>query len=135
MAAHSRCGRHSGSHAPDRVDPGGACPAAAGGAERLRAAIRAAAPDAQGAISHGVPAFKYRGRLLLSWGAAKPHAAFYVQNPVVMDAHRLDLAGYAISKGTIRFDPTRPGHPDLVGRLDGARLVEHDAAADRYRTR
>lgn len=48
-----------------------------------------------------------------------------------MDAHRPDLAGYAISKGTIRFDPTRPVPSDLVGRLDGARLVETDAAADR----
>lgn len=65
--------------APDRVDPGGACPAAAGGAERLRADIRAAAPDAQEAISYGVPAFKYRVLRVVSWGAAKTHAAFYVR--------------------------------------------------------
>lgn len=78
-----------------------------------------------------MPAFKYRCRPLVTWGAAETRAAVDVQSPAVMNAHRPDLAGYAISKGTIRFDPTRPVPCDLVGRLDGVRLVEPAAAADR----
>jgi len=81
--------------------------------ENLRRAIRAAAPDAEESISYGVPAFKYRRRPLVSFGAAKSHCSFYVQSPAVMEAHREELASYATSKGTVRFAPDAP-LPDEV---------------------
>ncbi len=73
--------------------------------EQLRATIWAAAPTAVESVSYGVPAFKYRRRPLVSFGATKNHCAFYVQSPAVMDAHREELAGYETSKGTIGFPP------------------------------
>jgi uncharacterized protein YdhG (YjbR/CyaY superfamily) len=48
---------------------------------RLREVIASAAPEAVEAIAYGVPAFKYRGRPLVSFGAGKGHCAFYVQVP------------------------------------------------------
>ncbi|MEX0741710.1 MAG: DUF1801 domain-containing protein, partial [Phycisphaeraceae bacterium] len=39
--------------------------------EKLRATIRAAAPDAAESISYGMPTFKYKGRPLIYFGAAK----------------------------------------------------------------
>jgi uncharacterized protein YdhG (YjbR/CyaY superfamily) len=96
--------------------------------ETLRTTIAAAAPDAVEGVSYGVPAFKYRGRPLVSFGAGKAHCAFYVQSPAVMDAHRKDLAGYDTSKGTIRFPPARPPSAELVTKLVRARMAETDGA-------
>ena len=96
--------------------------------EALRRTIAVAAPDAVEGIGYGVPAFKYRGRPLVSFGAGKDHCAFYVQSPVVMVAHRDELAGYDTAKGTIRFAPNEPLPAGLVTKLVKARIAETDAA-------
>ena len=96
--------------------------------ERLRRVIAAAAPDAVEGVSYGVPAFKYRGRPLVSYGAGKNHCAFYVQSPAVMDAHRDALVGLDTSKGTIRFSHEAPLPDALVSILVRARMAETDAA-------
>jgi len=98
--------------------------------EDLRGMIRAAAPDAIEGISYGVPAFKYRGRPLVSLGAAKNHCAFYVQSPAVMEAHAAALAGYDTAKGTVRFLPAEPLPEALVRQLVNARIAEVDAAEE-----
>ena len=97
--------------------------------ENLRREIRVAAPDAEESINYGVPAFKYRGRPLVSFGAAKGHCSFYVQSPAVMDAHGDELASYDTSKGTVRFTPDKPLPEALVAKLVRARLAETDATA------
>ena len=94
----------------------------------LRDVIAAAAPEAVEAISYGVPAFKYRGRPLVSFAAARNHLSFFVQSPAVMEAHRDDVAGFDTSKGTIRFTPDKPIPEELVTRLVRARVAETDAA-------
>lgn len=96
--------------------------------EGLRRTIAKAAPEAVEAISYGVPAFKYRGRPLVSFGAGKQHCAFYVQSPAVMEAHRDELVGYETAKGTIRFAPGEPLPADLVTKLVKARIAETDAS-------
>ena len=97
--------------------------------EELRRTIAAAAPEAVEGIGYGVPAFKYRGRPLVSFGAGKDHCSFYVQSPAVMDAHRSELKGYETAKGTIRFTPDHPLPAELVTKLVKARIAETDAAA------
>ena len=99
-----------------------------GALETLRRTIAAAAPEAVEGIGYGVPAFSYRGRPLVSFGAAKNHCSFYVQSPAVMDAHRDELAGYDTAKGTIRFAPSNPLPADLVTTLVEARIAETDSA-------
>ena len=94
--------------------------------EELRATIAAAAPEAVESMNYGVPAFKYRGRPLVSFGAGKNHCSFYVQSPTVMEAHRADLIGYDTSKGTVRFMPDAPPPADLVTMLVRARIAETD---------
>lgn len=84
--------------------------------EELRRMISEAAPATQEGISYSLPAFRYRGRPLVSYGASKNHCAFYCMSPAVMDAHAEELRGYDTSKGTIRFLHTEspwgpPGAP------------------------
>jgi uncharacterized protein YdhG (YjbR/CyaY superfamily) len=97
--------------------------------EGLRRVIASAAPEAVEGIGYGVPAFKYRGRPLVSFGAGKHHCSFYVQSPAVMEAHRDELEAYDTAKGTIRFVPSEPLPADLVRKLVKARIAETDAAA------
>lgn len=95
--------------------------------QRLRETIAAAAPEAVEGIAYGVPAFRYRDRPLVSFGAGRNHCALYVQSPAVMAAHAAELAGYDTSKGTIRFRPGSEVPAPLVTRLVRARMAETDA--------
>jgi uncharacterized protein YdhG (YjbR/CyaY superfamily) len=92
--------------------------------EDLRRKIRRAAPDATEGIGYGVPAFKLRGRPLVSYGAGKDHCSFYVQSPAVLDAHAEQLSGHRTSKGTIHFAPDAPLSQELVASIVHARIVE-----------
>jgi uncharacterized protein YdhG (YjbR/CyaY superfamily) len=95
--------------------------------ESLRQTIQAASPQAVETISYGIPTFKYRGRPLASFGAAKNHCALYGM-PTEMEAHREALARYDTSKGTLRF-PADKGLPkSLVRSLVKARMADVDAA-------
>jgi len=100
-----------------------------GALESLRRTIRSAAPAATEAISYGAPAFRYPGRPLVSYGAAKTHCAFYVMSPAVLDAHRDEVASLDTSKGTIRFTPDAPLPESLVTAIVRDRMAETDAAA------
>ena len=71
-----------------------------------------------------MPAFKLRGRPLVSYGAGKDHCSFYVQSPPVMEAHATELAGYRTSKGTVHFAPSDPLPSELVATLVQARIAE-----------
>jgi uncharacterized protein YdhG (YjbR/CyaY superfamily) len=96
--------------------------------DSLRRTIAGAAPNAVEGIAYGVPAFKYGGRPLVSFGAGKSHCSFYVQSPAVMEAHRDELAAYDTAKGTIRFTPDKPLPAALVTKLVKARMAETDTA-------
>lgn len=92
--------------------------------EDLRRKIHRAAPDATEGIGYGVPAFKLRGRPLVSYGAGREHCSFYVQSPAVMEAHAKQLAGYRTSKGTVHFGPEAPLSQELVTSIVRARIAE-----------
>jgi len=45
--------------------------------QKLRRAIKSAAPEAEERISYQLPAFRFRGRILVWFGAATNHCSFY----------------------------------------------------------
>ena len=94
--------------------------------EKLRRAIRSAAPEAEECISYRVPAFRLGGRMLVAFGAAANHCAFYPgARPV--EAHKDELKAYDTSKGTIRFQADGPLPARLVRKLVKTRIAEHAA--------
>ena len=97
--------------------------------EALRQSIRAAAPDAIEAMSYGAPAFRYNGRPLVAYGAARSHCSFYVMAPAVMEAIAEELEPYDTSKGTIRFKPDAPLPDALVAKIVKARMAQTDAGS------
>ena len=97
--------------------------------ETLRRQIAAAAPDAVETIAYSVPAFRYRGRPLVSFSAGRNGrgpCALHVQSPPLMEAHREALGAYRTSKGTIHFSPAQPLPAELVAMLVRARVSETD---------
>ena len=94
--------------------------------EKLRTAIRSAAPKAEECISYQIPAFRLGGRLLVAFGAATNHCAFYA-GAFPIQAHKDELGAYDTSKGTIRFQARSPLPATLVRKLVKTRIAEHAA--------
>ena len=94
--------------------------------ERLRKAIRAAAPGAEECISYGIPAFRHRGRMLVWFGASARHCSLYPGG--IVAGFERDLKGYSTSKGTIRFPPEHPLPAALVRKIVRARIARNAAA-------
>jgi uncharacterized protein YdhG (YjbR/CyaY superfamily) len=99
--------------------------------ERLRATIRAAAPEATEAMSYGMPAFKHRGRPLVGYAAFKQHCSFFPMSSTTISRFEEELAGFETSKGTIRFTLDRQLPKTLVRRIVKARLAEMEARGAR----
>ena len=99
--------------------------------EKLRRAIKSAAPKAEECISYQIPAFRLGGRLLVAFGAAANHCAFY-PGAFPVETHKDELKAYDTSKGTIRFRADSPLPATLVRKLVKTRIAEH---ASRHPTR
>jgi uncharacterized protein YdhG (YjbR/CyaY superfamily) len=91
--------------------------------QRLRKAIRAAAPRAEECISYQIPAFRLDGRMLVWFGASTKHCAFYPGG--IVEHFKRELAGYDTSKGTVRFQPDHPLPAALVRKLVKARIAKN----------
>jgi uncharacterized protein YdhG (YjbR/CyaY superfamily) len=94
--------------------------------EKLRRDIKSAAPKAEECISYQIPAFRLAGKLLVAFGAAAKHCAFY-PGAFPIHAHKAELKAYDTSKGTIRFRADSPLPATLVRKLIKARNAEHAA--------
>jgi uncharacterized protein YdhG (YjbR/CyaY superfamily) len=94
--------------------------------EKLRRDIKSAAPKAEECISYRIPAFRLGGRMLVAFGAAAKHCAFY-PGSFPVEAHRAELEAYDTSKGTIRFRPDSPLPATLVRKLVKTRIAERAA--------
>jgi uncharacterized protein YdhG (YjbR/CyaY superfamily) len=98
--------------------------------QKLRETIKTAAPETAESISYGIPTFKYKGRPLIHFGAAKKHCAIY---GLVPDAFKDELKQYDTSKGTIRFPADKPLPATLVKKLVKTRMAEIEAGATGYK--
>ncbi len=93
--------------------------------EKLRKAIKAAAPGAEECISYGLAAFRLNGKALVAFGATANHCAFYPMSSTTVAAHQDQLKDYDTSKGTIRFQADKPLPAALVRKLVKARIAEN----------
>ena len=92
--------------------------------EKLRRTVRAAAPGAEECISYGIPAFRWRGRVLVHFASAAKHLSFFPgAHPLVVC--RDDVKGFSTSKGTVRFSTDHPLPATVVRKLVKARMAEH----------
>jgi uncharacterized protein YdhG (YjbR/CyaY superfamily) len=91
--------------------------------QKLRRAIRAAAPKAEECISYQILAFRLHGKMLVAFGAAVNHCAFY-PGAYQVRVCRKEPKKCDTSKGTVRFDEKNPLPGSLVRKLVKARIAE-----------
>jgi len=96
--------------------------------ERLRGAIRAAAPEAEETISYRIPTYRYHGPLV-HFASFPDHASLVVVSRPTLERFMGDLEGWRISGTTIRFTADHPLPPALVKAIVRARVEENEARA------
>jgi uncharacterized protein YdhG (YjbR/CyaY superfamily) len=90
--------------------------------EQLRKIIQENAPDADEAISYGMPTFKLNGNLL-HFAAFEHHIGFY-PTPSGIEAFEKELAPYKHAKGSVQFPLDKSIPYDLVKRIVQFRVKE-----------
>jgi len=94
--------------------------------EELRRTIAAAAPDASETIAYQMPAFRARGRFLVSYASYTKHCSLFPASEAVRQACGRELEPYLAGKGTIRFKVDDPLPASLVRTIVEARIQEVD---------
>ena len=89
---------------------------------KIRAAIRAAAPQAVETISYRIPAFRYKG--VLVWFAAFSDHCSLFPTAAVIEQFKSELKNYTTSKGTILFPTNKPLPATLVRKMVKARVAQ-----------
>ncbi len=94
--------------------------------ELMRATITAAAPLAEEVISYQMPAYRHHG-MLVYFGAFKNHYSFFPGNSkMIAQQFAEELAGYDVSKGTIRLSYNKPVPTELIEKIVKQRLLQND---------
>jgi uncharacterized protein YdhG (YjbR/CyaY superfamily) len=92
--------------------------------EKLRKAIKAAAPQATEVISYQMPMYKHHG-MLVGFAAFKDHCSFFPGAKAIA-THKDELKAYGTSKGTIRFPVGKLLPAALVKKLVKERIAENE---------
>ncbi len=90
--------------------------------EKVRAIIRAAAPDAVETIKYQIPTYVLNGNLV-HFGGFKKHIGLY-PGAEATTVFAQDLVGYKTSKGAIQFPIDAPIPTTLIRRIVKHRVKE-----------
>ena len=71
-----------------------------------------------------MPAFKLRGRFLVSYAAFKDHCSFFPASTKVLEELGDEVRPYLSGKGTLRFTPEKPLAAPLVKKIVKTRIDE-----------
>ena len=84
--------------------------------KKLRALIRAAAPDAMETISYAMPTFDLNGKHLVHFAGFAHHTGLYPM-PSGIEAFKDELEPYKNAKGSVQFPLGKPMPWDLIRRI------------------
>jgi uncharacterized protein YdhG (YjbR/CyaY superfamily) len=90
---------------------------------KVRAAIRKAAPDAQETINYGIPTFTLNGNLV-HFAGFKKHIGFY-PTPSGIEKFKKELSVYKGAKGSVQFPLDEPIPYALITRIVKFRVKEN----------
>lgn len=96
--------------------------------EKVRQAIRSAAPRATEIISYQIPTFKQE-YALIAFAAFKNHCSIFTMSDAVMKQLAVELSPYQTKGVTIHFPLDKPLPATLIKKIVHCRLVEDAAKA------
>jgi uncharacterized protein YdhG (YjbR/CyaY superfamily) len=89
----------------------------------VRATLRELLPDADEALSYGMPAFVVGGQPVAGYAWARHHCSYHPHSGAVLSQVADELEGYDWSKGTLRFPIDEPLPRQLTARLVEVKLA------------
>lgn len=95
--------------------------------EKLRAAIKKAAPKAEELISYGIPTFKQNGNLV-HFAGYKNHIGFY-PGAGGIEAFKKELSAFETSKGTVQFPHDKPLPLAIISQIVKFRVMQNNEKA------
>jgi uncharacterized protein YdhG (YjbR/CyaY superfamily) len=93
--------------------------------EKLRAAIKSAAPKADEVISYRIPTYKYYGPLV-HFAAHESYCSLIAVNKAVLKTFCGELESFDVSGTTIHFTDEHPIPAALVKKIVKARMKENE---------
>ena len=93
--------------------------------KRLRMAVIQAAPHAEETISYGMPAYRYKGRVIIYFAGYKNHIGVYA-TPIAHAAFQKELSGYKQGRGSVQFPLDKPMPFDLIKKMVQFRIKQQD---------
>jgi uncharacterized protein YdhG (YjbR/CyaY superfamily) len=92
--------------------------------ERIRTLAKKTVPDAEEAMSYGMPTLKYQGKPFLGFDAHRKHIGIYPYSGQVIEELKDQLYGYGFSKGAIRVPLDHPISEELLKHIIQQRLQQ-----------
>jgi uncharacterized protein YdhG (YjbR/CyaY superfamily) len=89
----------------------------------VRQIIRKNAPQAEEAITYGIPTFRLNGNLV-HFAGYKKHIGFY-PTPSVIDAFKERLSEFPSAKGSVQFPLSKPLPENLIADIVRFRVKEN----------
>ena len=84
--------------------------------EQVRLTVRKAAPGAEETISYGMPAFRYKDRVIIYFAGYKNHIGFYA-TPSGHAAFAKELSKYKQGRGSVQFPIAKPMPLKLIAQM------------------
>jgi uncharacterized protein YdhG (YjbR/CyaY superfamily) len=84
--------------------------------EQVRHAVSKAAPGAEETISYGMPASRYKGRVIVYFAGYKNHIGLYA-TPSGHAAFAKELSKYKQGRGSVQFPLDKPMPLNLIARI------------------
>ena len=114
---------------PEPADPVEAYFAAAPEPQRstllaMRATVARLLPGANQVLSYGVPTFKVRGKGVAGLACYSAHCGYLPMSGSVTATLAEQLAGYSVTKGSVRVPADQPLPEELIEALVDTRLAE-----------
>jgi len=92
--------------------------------QKLRKTIRSIVPEVEECISYGMPAFRYRGRIIAGFRATSKGCSYYPFSGTTLKTLADDIEGHSQTKSALHFGPDKPLRVSLVRKLLKARIAE-----------